>query len=322
MQQAIDESSKRPKPALNGKKYVVSTVVPSEMGRVHGVKILSVDVPGRIARVEIDLTGDGDITLTTYNTKHITLNLRHYQSLPLRSLTVNGKRWPCNVLDPLVASIMGSAVRFYLCDELHQLGGASSRLLSPISLFLSDPAIILAVLPLTRATTPARYDAFKSVAERWAHDLLVYTTLPVRIVKAEDFDSGQLYSGRYMVFLGGYNEHRRSSAISMIEHFPSTGEDDVWEFSVHGQVFGEKGTAILYSIPHPRHEKTGKAMVISGTDVEGIERAGRLLPVRTGLAVPEWIVVGQDADRFGAGGVIGAGWYDNRWEWSPEMSYL
>lgn len=47
--------------------------------------------------------------------------------------------------------------------------------------------------------------------------------------------------------------------------------------------------------------------MLTGTDVEGIERAGRLLPVRTGTPIPEWIVVGPEADRFGGGGVLAAG---------------
>ena len=41
---------------------------------------------------------------------------------------------------------------------------------------------------------------------------------------------------------------------------------------------------------------------------DGLERASRLFPIRTGVAVPDWIIVGDKMDKFGAGGVKGAGW--------------
>ena len=40
----------------------------------------------------------------------------------------------------------------------------------------------------------------------------------------------------------------------------------------------------------------------------GLERALRLFPLRTGLAVPDWIVVGEGADSMGMGGVEAAGY--------------
>ena len=42
-------------------------------------------------------------------------------------------------------------------------------------------------------------------------------------------------------------------------------------------------------------------------DKDGLERASRLFPIRTGVAVPDWIIVGDKMDNFGAGGVKGAG---------------
>ena len=46
-------------------------------------------------------------------------------------------------------------------------------------------------------------------------------------------------------------------------------------------------------------------------DKNGLERASRLFPIRTGVAVPDWIIVGDKMDNFGAGGVKGAGWVNN-----------
>jgi hypothetical protein len=42
-------------------------------------------------------------------------------------------------------------------------------------------------------------------------------------------------------------------------------------------------------------------------DELALERALRLFPIRTGIAVPEWIVLHPHADSIGAAGVVGAG---------------
>lgn len=48
-------------------------------------------------------------------------------------------------------------------------------------------------------------------------------------------------------------------------------------------------------------------LFIIATDAFGLERAMRLFPFRTGVTVPDWIVVGDAADAIGAAGVVGAG---------------
>jgi hypothetical protein len=38
-----------------------------------------------------------------------------------------------------------------------------------------------------------------------------------------------------------------------------------------------------------------------------LERIYRLFPMRTGIAIPDWLVIGPSADVIGAAGVSGAG---------------
>lgn len=52
-------------------------------------------------------------------------------------------------------------------------------------------------------------------------------------------------------------------------------------------------------------------LFILSTDSYGLERAARLFPIRTGITVPDWLVVGESADSIGAAGVIGAGLVSN-----------
>lgn len=42
--------------------------------------------------------------------------------------------------------------------------------------------------------------------------------------------------------------------------------------------------------------------------VSSLERALRLFPYRTGVAVPDWLVAGEKMDSIGAGGIEAAGY--------------
>lgn len=50
------------------------------------------------------------------------------------------------------------------------------------------------------------------------------------------------------------------------------------------------------------------ALFLQSSDPGGLERALRLFPIRTGVLVPDWLVVDEGADRIGAGGAEGAGY--------------
>jgi hypothetical protein len=49
------------------------------------------------------------------------------------------------------------------------------------------------------------------------------------------------------------------------------------------------------------------ALFLQSSDPGGLERVLRLFPIRTGVLVPDWLVVDERVDRIGAGGAEGAG---------------
>lgn len=62
-------------------------------------------------------------------------------------------------------------------------------------------------------------------------------------------------------------------------------------------------------------------VLIQSTDPAGLEKATRAFPIRTGVAVPDWLVIGARADQTGAAGVMGAGVWGNDWSWNEAMSW-
>ncbi len=64
--------------------------------------------------------------------------------------------------------------------------------------------------------------------------------------------------------------------------------------------------AMVFTYPHPSLDDSIMLFLLYN-DASGLERALRLFPFRTGVAAPDWVVLDERADSFGAAGVVAAG---------------
>jgi len=62
----------------------------------------------------------------------------------------------------------------------------------------------------------------------------------------------------------------------------------------------------MFLHPHPTLIDSLMLFILYNDD-PALERAVRLFPFRTGVAVPDWVVVGPMMDTLGAAGIEGAG---------------
>lgn len=83
--------------------------------------------------------------------------------------------------------------------------------------------------------------------------------------------------------------------------------------------------ALAFLTAHPRR-RDALAMVITANEIEsgssgasGLEQAIRFFPSRTGYLLPDWIVGATDGKQ---GGIEGAGFWTQDWQYSPSMSFL
>ncbi|CAO1627392.1 unnamed protein product [Parajaminaea phylloscopi] len=316
-------------------KFVLTTVVPSMTEGRFGWRIVETDIPGRIARLEVEyVDAAASFRVRSNNVRQIELRGPTHVNAAARA---GGCLLPVDI-DGVTVSMQWTRklITYARHDErgwqMHRGAPPPTphpRLLCPISLLLDRGPPILIVQP-TR-TSKERRHKYASVSRRWAQSLLLYTGIRAVLVVPEGSGDCRPYMQHTCVFMGGTDENAHlqlfqrslSKPVDFIKHLGAG------QFTVRDRTFAAPGTALLYAMPHlsARSRDTGiqarsRAYVVAGTDLDGIERAGRLLPVRTGTGVPEWIVVGAQADRFGGGGVLAAGWYDRSWGFSPAMSYL
>jgi len=63
-------------------------------------------------------------------------------------------------------------------------------------------------------------------------------------------------------------------------------------------------------------------MFIIYNDEAGLERSLRLFPFRTGVAVPDWVVLGEGMELLGAAGLEAAGVWGNGWTLNESMAWF
>jgi len=90
--------------------------------------------------------------------------------------------------------------------------------------------------------------------------------------------------------------------------------DGVYQYKYMGN-----GVGAIYLYPMPRD---GLLLCICGTDLEGLERAARLFPYRTGAGQPDWIIVGPKMGIQGLQSVKAMGYYSNLWDIESDVSYM
>lgn len=146
---------------------------------------------------------------------------------------------------------------------------------------------------------------YLSAALRLARDLDTYHKLSAEIMEADSAIehelNGTLGSGN-LVILGGatnaFTKHLLAAgraALRLQEGTLLLGGNAV-----------RSGLATLFLHPHPTNP-AALALVLFADDERSLERVLRLFPIRTGITVPDWLVVSDEADKLGTGGVVSAG---------------
>lgn len=164
---------------------------------------------------------------------------------------------------------------------------------------------------------------FDRVASRIAQNLFVYFGAEVDI--RYDFEVGDAVLDGNVISLGTVDQNTYFQQISrpphLINPFPihtGKGQMEVRDSKMFHYYEGG-GIGAIYL--HPL-ERGRLALIVCGTDEEGLERAARLFPYRTGVGQPDWIIVGPKMGVDGMQGAEAMGYFSNLWEIEEFVSYF
>ncbi|KAH7927722.1 hypothetical protein BV22DRAFT_255973 [Leucogyrophana mollusca] len=295
--------------------FTLTVAVPSESGSMHGWRILALEVPGRLARLQVK-DNDGAVAIKATNVSMISVDLSQYR---INTLTINGSQITTDLTGSntviLLVRNLGAGTPQWIVSN----AGSSAEIptqYTRIQSVLNTAAPIVLIIPKKEASSEL------SIALRIAHDLQKFHKLDSRIDTGNtdllSHESGNLVviGGAQTVFVQAQLERLGS---------PFRYRDGLW--TLEGRELDRSSTGLMFLQQNLASERATTLFVMSN-DQAGLERVARLFPIRTGVAVPDWVVVGAHADRVGAAGIEGAGVWKAcksnawRWEWSEHMSWL
>ncbi|KAK0448367.1 uncharacterized protein EV420DRAFT_1712427 [Desarmillaria tabescens] len=271
-------------------KFTLTVSVPIESDSLHGWRIVALTIPGRLGRLRVERTSDLSVRIHTSNLRRFSVDTTVYN---ISTAYVDNAKVHINKDKAGIIHFEAVEPKVWKTSNHSeiQLSGRMQAVLS------SDGPIVL-VIPDDTATYPQEL----SVARRIAHDLGLYHRLDTEIIRSSEAFDPDILSHGNIVAIG--NEASASFTLNKRTPFEANGYQ----------------IRLLFLHSHPMNAD-GNMVMIQSTDAAGLERAARLFPVRTGIPVPDWLIVGPLADSQGAGGVMGAGVWGNDWSWNDPMSW-
>jgi len=250
------------------------------------------------------------VRITPHNVHSFTIDLHRW---PTSSIVVNDKQLEVDKADGKVVIVKDALVAW------KAFGITANRPPMP-SVFGRAQSILMSPGPLTIIVPEKTSTRELSIALRIAHDLGVYHRLDAAIVQGSEirssWESGVLQPGNLIV-IGRPNSSFAAWLIAQ-NKTPFTSDED--GLSLNGYRLKNPDLGVVFLHPHIHPDSS--VLFVLGTDDHGLERAARLFPIRTGVATPDWLVIGGAADCVGAAGVLGAGVWGRNFSWNSAMSWI
>jgi len=194
------------------------------------------------------------------------------------------------------------------------------RQLGPLAAIMDSPGRFTVIIGTL--DEPSR-SHFEHVASRIAQNLFVYFGAEVDIRYDFEVRDGLLEGN--VISIGASDQNVYLQQISrppyLMRPFPIDANKE--RIRVLGPTgfhrYGGAGVGAIY-LHHLARSRL--ALIICGTDEEGLDRAARLFPYRTGVGQPDWIIVGPKMDVQGMQGVEASGYFSNLWRIEDSVSYF
>ncbi|KAI8334605.1 hypothetical protein BC941DRAFT_472538 [Chlamydoabsidia padenii] len=301
--------------------FTIVTTNPASTGTVHGIQIEQLSIPYRKSCIFADLDYDNNsLVLKTTNVSAFRICRRSETTVVIDQTVIHQVDIYKGVLFTLDKN-----GKWKIEDKKWPRRGERSRQsYGPLHrLYESSKPLMIVIPSINRQQLPSSaYTTYHHLALQIAHDWYLYgggDSMIVGddhpIVAFEEIDLTAVTEDEspfYRIYLGvGQDNHAMTQLLGLESNYVDI-EIDKSSIQIGSRRFDDPGTGILFVCPGSSSNEM--AIVISGLDFEGLELACQLLPRRTGLLVPEWIVTSPLTKEQGLGGILGAGFFGNDWQ--------
>ncbi|KAI6129123.1 hypothetical protein EV401DRAFT_2194488 [Pisolithus croceorrhizus] len=334
--------------------FTLTVAVPHESGSMYGWQICALCTPGLLARLEVSPAQlDGHVFVRTTNVSIFSLDLQTWLDARRGNLGTAGcgegdgrrevRKWHVVFIfdvdgDELVVEVEDDVVHeakgtILFARDRSTSGDRGQHVWKILPEENTDPvtlqprqrlqAILSSTAPLTLLIPSLSLPHELSAALRISYALRLYHSLDAQIISLEELNSLTDVGEGNLVLIGCAREPlvqawlERTRSVWMFK-------DGAWCFSERRK-FSRPSSAIMFLQPHPTNP-AATSLFLEFTDLNGLERAVRLFPIRTGVLSPDWIVVGGRADEIGTAGVEGAGVYASScrgdWAYNEQVSWF
>ncbi|KIL69564.1 hypothetical protein M378DRAFT_69148 [Amanita muscaria Koide BX008] len=293
-------------------KFTITTTSPAESGALHGWRIEQLTVPSRLARMQIEKVGYDKIKVSTLNVHLFSLD---WEQCSVSSLVVDGAEIVIKDHVPAnnVVRIERIQAKGWCICQSNQEDDPYTQQSGRLQLILTATGPITFIIQ-----TKDSYEF--SIALRLTHDLQQFHRLDAQILdEQEALQLGHdFFTGQNIVVIG-------NPAMEFVQRILSFRKTP---FSLQGSILTLNGESLLLEtfsaalfLHPPLRGVHGLLLFMLSSSIAGLERAMRLFPIRTGVPVPDWILIGRDADTLGAAGVQAAGVWGRQWCWNQMASW-
>lgn len=248
----IDASATAPR--LESLSFTLRTANPDESGSKFGFKILELDLPGRFARIDVQVVEGHTLhaILTTKNVRAISFDSSVFNSttgMQITSIRINDATFPVSGVSPTLLSMTSNSSAFQIVQQVQP------RRYGPLISILTTPTPLRLIYG--SAGLPSETEHLRSIAERIARDL--YVAARIDCIISSDVESAD-FGSENLVLIGSASTNSVLRAMAVDWTLP--GElmrRTDWEsagltlansvrfvsadaFAIHEQVFQKEGT--------------------------------------------------------------------------------
>ncbi|KAF8626190.1 hypothetical protein AX15_005070 [Amanita polypyramis BW_CC] len=302
-----------PSTTVTSRKFMISVASPIECGSVRGWRVEELLVSGRLGRMQVELAGDKIARVITFNIHAFSIDRRR---CAVSTVVVDTTDVTLGDHDTASSTIHFERNKLGKWEVVTRLILSHLQPSGRLQMILMSTDSITIIIPRKGPSHEL------TIALRLVHDLHLFHRLDAEVLDENEafvkIEEGIFTQGN-LIIVGSTNMKLAQHVLSL-QRTPFSLEDSILTLNGHELDFDKSESAVLFL--HPQIDGSeGLIMFMLSSSEAGFERAIRLFPIRTGIAAPDWLVIGKQADQLSAAGIQAAGLWGRQWSWNQVASW-